>query len=498
MSDTVVSSAPHQETLKRDFTLASSFAFGFAFISPIVALYGIFGVALTTAGPSFWWGFFVVFGGQLLVALVFAMLVSRWPIEGSIYQWSARLGGRAVGWFAGWTYMWTLLIAMATVAIAAAGFIANVIGIESPTAVQKAWIALVILLFGTAVNLAGRTVLKVFMAASICAEVIGSLGLGVWLLVFHRHNSIEVLFDGSQGLAAGTDYFSIAGPFLVAMVFIGFSFVGFESAGAIAEEVSNPRRTLPKAIIFSLVFIAIVVIFTSLALILAVPNLDEVRAGKVGDPVASTLAAQLGSEIAKPVELLFVIGFLASFLALQTSASRMIWSFARDNALPASRLLTRLSRVQRQPVAALLITTVIGAALFLISNVAEDAYTLMLNFTSGGFFLSFLFPLIGFLVVTLRGSWRDGPFTLGRATIIVAAVAVTWVVFEFLNIAWPRPFFPQEYLNWSIWIAMGALGAVGAVIYGIVRTRVPVVTGLDFRMLEDDEPAAPRQTARTS
>jgi len=471
--------------LKRDFTFASSFAFGFAFISPIVALYGIFGIALTLAGPSFWWGFLVVFGGQLLVAMIFAMLVSRWPIEGSIYQWSARLGGKAVGWFAGWSYMWTLLIAMATVALAAAGFIANVIGIDAPTGVQKAGIAVIVLLFGTAVNLAGRGVLKVFMAASIAAEIIGSLGLGTWLLLFHQQNSISVLFDGGKGLDPATGYLSMGGPFLVAMVFIGFSFVGFESAGAIAEEVKAPRKNLPRAILFALIFIAIVVMYTSLAIILAVPDLDAVRSGAVLDPVNDTLTAQLGAGIAKPVEVLFVIGFLASFLALQTAASRMIWSFARDKALPGSRWLSKLSKVQRQPTGPILVTMVFGAALFLLSNVVADVYTLMLNFTSGGFFLSFLFPLIGFLVVKLRGQWKDGPFSLGGGTTIVAVIAVIWAVFEFLNISWPRPFFQPEFLNWSVWIAMGVLAIIGAGIYLALRKNIPVVTGLDFVMAED-------------
>jgi amino acid transporter len=128
---------------------------------------------------------------------------------------------------------------------------------------------------------------------------------------------------------------------------------------------------------------------------------------------------------------------------------------------------------------------VFGAALFLLSNVVADVYTLMLNFTSGGFFLSFLFPLIGFLVIKLRGRWKDGPFSLGRGTTVVAVIAVVWAVFEFLNIAWPRPFFEAEFLNWSIWIAMGVLGLVGAVIYLALRKNIPVVTGLDFVMSED-------------
>jgi amino acid transporter len=232
----------------------------------------------------------------------------------------------------------------------------------------------------------------------------------------------------------------------------------------------------------------VVVMYTSLALILAVPNLDAVRSGTVADPVNFTLTSQLGSQIAKPVEILFVIGFLASFLALQTSASRLIWSFARDGALPASKMLSILSRKQRQPVGPLLITMVVGAALFLLSNVAENVYTLMLNFTSGGFFLSFLFPLVGFVVVNLRGQWRAGPFTLGKATIPLAVVALVWATFEFLNIAWPRPLYKEEYLNWSIWIAMLVLSVVGTAIFLTVRTSIPVVTGLEFRMAGEPVP----------
>ncbi len=458
------------QSLKREFRLWSSFAFAFAFISPIVALYGIFGLAITAAGPRFWWGFFVVFAGQILVAFVFAALVSRWPIEGSIYQWSRRLLGNGFGWFAGWAYTWTLIIAMATVALGAAGFIANIVGIDSPTGAQRASIAFVILLCGTGLNLVGRQALKLFMTASIIAEVVGSLGLGTWLLLFHRHNSLSVLFHSAGTEGAG--YFSLSGPFLVAVAFIGFSFVGFESAGAIAKEVHEPRKNLPKAVIFSLVFIAAVVIYASLAIILAIPDLSAVANGTVADPVSSTLTAALGSGIAKPVEVLFVIGFLASFLALQTSASRLIWAFARDRALPGAQVLSRLSTKQRLPRAALLITTLLGAVLFLLSNLASNLYTIMVNFSAGGFFLAFLFPLVGFSWLQVRRLWTPGPFTLGRGSLVLTVVATVWVIFEFLNIAWPRRVYPDRYLDWSVWIMIAVLGVLGGVVYGAVRPGI--------------------------
>lgn len=327
-----------------------------------------------------------------------------------------------------------------------------------------------ILLCGTGLNLVGRQALKLFMTASIIAEVVGSLGLGTWLLLFHRHNSLSVLFHSAGTEGAG--YFSLSGPFLVAVAFIGFSFVGFESAGAIAEEVHEPRKNLPKAVIFSLVFIAAVVIYASLAIILAIPDLSAVANGTVADPVSSTLTAALGSGIAKPVEVLFVIGFLASFLALQTSASRLIWAFARDRALPGAQVLSRLSTKQRLPRAALLITTLLGAVLFLLSNLASNLYTIMVNFSAGGFFLAFLFPLVGFSWLQVRRLWTPGPFTLGRGSLVLTVVATVWVIFEFLNIAWPRRVYPDRYLDWSVWIMIAVLGVLGGVVYGAVRPGI--------------------------
>ncbi|OPE48113.1 amino acid permease, partial [Mycolicibacterium diernhoferi] len=137
-------SAPAE--LKREFSLWSAFAFAFAFISPIVAMYGIYGLSLSTAGPGFWWTFVIVGTGQFIIALAFAELVSRWPFEGSIYQWTKRLAGEVAGWFAGWVYMWALVIIMATVAYGGAGFLAELVGIHGPTAVQQGIIALLILL----------------------------------------------------------------------------------------------------------------------------------------------------------------------------------------------------------------------------------------------------------------------------------------------------------------------------------------------------------------
>lgn len=282
-SDHQNDSAPAE--LKREFSLWSAFAFAFAFISPIVAMYGIYGLSLSTAGPGFWWTFVIVGIGQCIVALAFADLVSRWPFEGSIYQWTKRLAGNVAGWFAGWVYMWALVIIMATVAYAGAGFLAQLVGIESPTAVQQSIVALFVLLAGTGANILGRGFLKALMAASIGAEIVASIGLGTYLLIFHRHHGFDAIFHGID-LTSGWSWAYVSGPFLAALAFTGWSILGFESAGAIAEEVKEPRRNVPKAMLFSVAFIAIVIAYASLAVTLAVPDFDKIISGEEADPVA--------------------------------------------------------------------------------------------------------------------------------------------------------------------------------------------------------------------
>ncbi|MCV7227245.1 amino acid permease [Mycolicibacterium komossense] len=447
--------------MKREFSLWSAFAFAFAFISPIVAMYGIYGLALSTAGPGFWWTFVVVGIGQVLVALAFAEFVSRWPLEGSIYQWTKKLAGEVAGWFAGWVYMWALVIIMATVAYAGAGFLAQFVGISAPTALQQSGIALGILLAGSVVNLLGRKFLKAVMACSIIAEVIGSLGLGTYLLIFHRNNGFGAIMHGSD-LASGWSWAYASGPFLMALAFTAWSILGFESAGAIAEEVKDPQRNVPKAMLYSVGFIAAVVAYASLAVTLAVPDFDVITSGEVADPVYYVLESALGSAAVKPILFLFVVGFLASFLALQASGSRVIWSYARDRALPGSKILVRLSKTEAQPVPAILVTAVIGAFVYLIST--TDVYSVLVTFTAGGYYLAFLFPLVTGLIARLRGQWVPGPWNLGKLSTPVAVLAVLWASFAFINIIWPRHISDSWYINWAFFVAMGVIMALGTAI----------------------------------
>lgn len=475
--------APKQ--LRREFTAWSAGAVAFAFISPIVALYSIFGLLLTSAGPAGWWAFPIVLVGQLLVALVFAELASRWPLEGSVYQWVRRLAPQSLGWMTGWLYAWTLAISTASVSYSAATFVGPALGLGS---LEPGWtlaIAVAVLAITTAINTAGRRWIKYIVGAALVAELVGSIAVGAFLLLFRRVNSVDVLFS-SFGAGEGNGSYLWVG-FAAAIAFVGWSFVGFESAGSISEEVENPRRAVPKAMIVSVISVGLVVAFSALSIILAIPDLKSATAGEIGDPVVETLLVQLGPGIAQPIFVLFLIAFLATLIAVQTSASRMVFALARDGALPFAATLRRLRPSDGMPVQAIL--TVAGAAvLIMFTTLLGDIYGTLIGFTAGGFFVTFSLVLVATVSARARGKWTPGPFSLGRFGGPVAVVGCIWVVFQFVNIAWPRMPGAPWFVEYAVPLMILLLMIVGLLVYRVIHHRIapPIEPAFEVETLKED------------
>src|SRR5690242_18115018 len=92
----------YRPQLRRKVGRYASFAAGFSFVSILTTIFQFFAFGYSFGGAAFFWTWLIVFVGQFLVALNFAELAAHYPISGCIYQWSRRLAGEVVGWFAGW------------------------------------------------------------------------------------------------------------------------------------------------------------------------------------------------------------------------------------------------------------------------------------------------------------------------------------------------------------------------------------------------------------
>jgi amino acid transporter len=464
----VLESFGYKQELRRSLSFWTNFAVGFAYISPVVGLYAIIALATFAAGPAWVWALPIVLAGQLLVASVFAELASQFPIAGGIYQWSRRLVGPTYAWFAGWLYVWTIMLTVTAIAYFGAIWLAALFG-ATPTPNQQVLWAFGILAVTTLVNAIGLNPLKYVVNVGIVAELIASVLIGLLLLAFFRHHPISYLWDGlgTQSSFGG----SYLAGFLAAIAIGGWAFVGFDSCGSVSEETQDPMRRVPRAILYSLSSVALVIILNAVAITLSFQDTKGIISGDVLDPVTPAVISAFGSWVETPFQLVVLAAFLACGIAVQASATRVLFSLSRDRMLPASGLLRRVAP-NRVPVGALAVASVVSAA-GLAFGLDTRAVNTLITFGSGGYYITFWLVCAAALYARLTGRWVPaGRFSLGRFALPVNAVAVLWLTFEAINIAWPRTVLaPPGAPFWQVWavvLVFGVLTVVGAV-YVLVR-----------------------------
>jgi len=459
MTETSITEDPLQRRPVQDFKFRSAFALSFADLSPIVGIYTVFAIGLIAAGPAFLWAFPLVLIGQLLVCGVFGNLVSKWPLQGSVYAWSRELIGPRYGWFTGWAYMWGLTLTLAVLPITASPYILGASGVSAPSQTTVELVAIGVLLFGSAANLFGGRLLKGLIYIALVAELVSSAGIGITLLISHRINPLSIIFT-----AAGTGHGArwLIGPFLLPIAYIAYSFIGFEASASIGEEVRESRKVLPRAVVYSLVVGGVLVIVACLGIVLAIPNMAAAVSGKDTNPVATTLVHAYGSGAGRTLLVALAVGFTSSMIAVQTAVTRAIWASARDRMLPGTRLLGRLSGREHLPRYAIGLTIIIAGALIFAG--ASKVFALLVTFSAFGFILSYYMPILALAYKRWRGQRPTADAWGARWIGVVTAIAVVWLSAEIVNLLWPRTVSTDWYLNWGSLIMTGALGVLGALI----------------------------------
>jgi amino acid transporter len=454
----------YQQELPRVLRLWTNWAIGFAFISPIVGLYTVVALGAATAGPAWVWSVPIVIVGQLLVALVYAQLAARWPIAGGIYQWSRRLVGPRYGWWAGWIYIWALILTLSTVAYGGGGFLGQLIGVDNPSTGDSILLALAMMLITTTVNVIGLQLLRYTVNIGIACEAIASVGIGIALILFFRQQPVSALTD-TGGVADGGSYFP---AFIAAVAIAGWVLLGFDACGSVAEETRDAARQVPKAIVMSIICVGIGDLIAAFALVLGNPDLGAMVSGDQADPVSAAVVAGLGSWAETPFLVVVVTSFIACGIAVQGATVRVVFSYSRDGMFPLARLWRRVAQRNRSPVYATLLVAVLSSIAFAYANVLS----VLVAFATGAYYVGFLAPVVAALWLRRQGRWRDvsGPFVLrGRGGTIVNVVAAAWLVFETINIAWPRYTDLPWWQNWAFLLGMGAFGLLGLVYFLMQR-----------------------------
>lgn len=475
----------YPQQLRRRIGGYASFAAGFSFVSILTTVFQLFAFGFAFGGPAFVWTWPLVFLGQLTVALTFAELAGRYPLAGGLYQWSRRVSREVIGWFAGWLMLIGQIVSVAAAAIALqvvlpsiwSGF--QLVGgdpaLTSTSGATNAIVLAAILVTATTVvNVVGIRLMSAINCVGVTCELVGVVLL-VALLFGHAERGPGVLVE--RGGVGG--HGSYVWSFLVSALMAAYVMYGFDSAGALSEETRAPRRTAPRAILRALYASGLGGALLLVAALLAAPSVTDGNLAASGLPYV--LTSRLGGGLGTALLVDVAVAVTVCTLAIQTAASRMVFSMSRDGVLPGYRVLGRVPARTGTPVLPAVLVGALALLVLLVNVGQAQLFTAVTSVAVVLVYLAYLLVTVPTALARLRGTLppaRAAHFSLGRWGLPVNLLAVAWGVFMAVNIGWPRPevYDPggtHPYLRYFAVLFLLATLAAGTLVYRR-RRREPV------------------------
>jgi amino acid transporter len=309
----------------------------------------------------------------LFTAFSMAQLARHLPSAGGMYTY---VGG-GLGSFFGWLVAWGFALAEPLVMPLLLGgfgfygaiFLSAYLGIEF----ELAWVGLAILcgllvwwLNYKGIGLSTRTGL-----------VLGIIEIGIFLLISAllianaEQNTLSVFVPGEDGVK----------PAFQGMIFCLLAFIGFEAAAPLGEETAEPRRTIPRAVIWSAILVGLFYVFNYYAatVYFGPDQMTGFYTAHDGDPWGGMATEVLGTLGGLLVVFAILNSSVANANAGSLAATRSLFAMGRAGLLPrffsAVHPETRapVNAIHFQAITALVIAVVLG---FLL---ADDPYPFGLN-----------------------------------------------------------------------------------------------------------------------
>jgi len=466
----------------------SNFAISFSIISVLTGAVILYDYGLAWAGTAavvLGWPLVTLF--VLFISASMAEIASAYPTAGGLYYWASKMKNKNWGWWTAWLNLIGQFAIVAGINFAAAAFL-NValitpllsnLGItyDNTTEFLKLgdYVLLngqlvtmgIIMLIQLALNIAGINVVAVLNQVSVWWHI--AIVFLVVVLVFAMGKGDESglplgaiqpqdtagSWDNNLGFLHLQYGAAITYPLIIAFFFsllqANWTYTGYDASAHVAEETVGARRASAWGVFLSVAVSAVVGFVFLLALTTHLPSLSTLFPSTLDDTTLPTASqyyfgggyavydilnhalGQIGQLLAAGIAIAMWFCGLSSIAA----AGRMLFAFSRDDGVPGSGWLKKVSHRYRTPANALTAIVVV-AFLFTVAGVAIGSGIAIVVVTS----VSTIFLYAAYGVVIYLGArsddWmKERVWSLGRWSRPVAWLSVFWVLVLMVLFSWP-------------------------------------------------------------
>jgi amino acid transporter len=473
----------------------SNFAISFSIISILTGAVILFDYGLAWSGTAanlIGWPLVTIF--VLLIAASMAEIASAYPTAGGLYYWASRMKGKNWGWWTAWFNLIGQFAIVAGINFSASFFLNDTIvtpllsrlGIDyanSSVIVSTGTTAIltgqlvtmgVLMLIQLAMNVRGINLVAVLNQVSVWWHIVIVIAVVVLIFVVGKpdHSGLQLFqihpLDQSGSWNNNLGFINLQyGPaisypiiavFFFSLLQANWTYTGYDASAHVAEETVAARRSSAWGIFLSVAVSAVFGFLFLVALTTHMPDLSTLFPAKLPTDLSNTSQYYFGNKAAV-IEILNYnlgqvgevlaagIGIAMAFCGLSSiaAAGRMLYAFSRDDGIPGSGWLKRVSHRYRTPANAM-VGIVVVAWLFTVASGIVGGGTAIVIVTAIS--TIFLYAAYGIpILLALRSdAWRtERVWSLGRFSRPVAVVALIWIValmilFSFPtsgNISWP-------------------------------------------------------------
>ncbi|KAL8831603.1 MAG: hypothetical protein Q9170_005221 [Blastenia crenularia] len=425
------------------------------------------------------------------VALSLAEIASRYPTSAGPYYWTFQLTGgpnrTLLSFINGWVWLignWTITL---SVNFGLASLIAATASIYHPDFTFEAWHLLLIfyaiLLASFAICTFGNRFLP--MVDTICA---GWTALSIFIILIGlsvkaaagRHSASYTLGHYDKSFSGWGGY-----TFFIGLLPAAYTFSAIGMISAMAEEVHDPTIKVPQAIALSVPVLWFFGLFFVIPICATLPPLVSIVGDGTpenpGAPGAQALPFIFHTVMGSPgggLGLMFLVLAITMFcsISITVAASRTTWAFARDDAIPGSKIWSKVSPGLGVPVWALFLVTLVQMLLGLINLGSSSAFTAFVSVGVQALQVAYGIP-IAISLYHNRTQVSQARWKLPSIVGIVAnVVALCWIVFEVVLFSMPTALpVTETTMNYASVVLMGfmAIAAVWYVVYARKGRSIP-------------------------
>jgi len=467
----------------------SNFAISFSIISILTGAVILYDYGLAWAGKSavsLGWPLITIF--VLAIAASMAELASAYPTAGGLYYWASKMKNKNWGWWTAWLNLIGQFAIVAGINYAAAGFI-NATIIDKlfggtfntyeliPGVLNGQLITMgLLMLIQLAMNIAGINLVALLNQVSVWWHIAIVAIVAVGVMVFGKADTSGLgLFDIKPLDTAGSwsndfgDIHLVYGPaisypviaaFFFSLLQANWTYTGYDASAHVAEETIGARVASAWGVFLSVAVSAVVGYIFLMVLTLHTPDLSTLFPSTLDD---STLPAAsqyyFGGGVAVITILTYNLGdFLGNFisagiaiamafcgLSSVAAAGRMLFAFSRDDGLPASGWLKKVSHRYRTPANALTAIVVVSWLFTVAAFIVGTGTAIIIVTAISTIFLYAAYGIVIYLGATTSEWTNHRTWSLGRWSRPIAWLSVFWVIvlmvlFSFPtsgNISWP-------------------------------------------------------------